>query len=185
MGAEKFKTSKFDEEDIVPPNKDFKGKVNAILKGALEATETTDTATETTDTTAIDTTDTDTTDTDTDTTDTDTDTTDTDTTDTATTDTATDTEAETTETETTETEVKTEVVGLNLLDMEEQKEASKKSAMTIYFEEEDLMLLKAVSKLKKTTVNKTVKNILEATIKTTRANLPDGFDVVGMSKEKE
>ena len=152
MGAEKFKTSKFDEEDIVPPNKDFKGKVNAILKGALEATETTDT-------TAIDTTDTDTT------------------------DTATDTEAETTETETTETEVKTEVVGLNLLDMEEQKEASKKSAMTIYFEEEDLMLLKAVSKLKKTTVNKTVKNILEATIKTTRANLPDGFDIVSMSKE--
>ena len=82
-----------------------------------------------------------------------------------------------------EKEVQMQTIGLNLFDMEEHKEATKKSAMTIYFEEEDLMLLKAISKLKKTTVNKTVKNILETTIETTRANLPDGFDIVGMSKE--
>ena len=118
MGAEKFKNNKFDEDQIVPPKKDFKNKVNNIVEKTIE-----------------------------------------------------------------EKDVVVQAVGLNLFDMEEQKEASKKSAMTIYFEEEDLMLLKAISKLKKTTVNKTVKNILETTINTTRANLPDGFDIVGMSKE--
>ena len=82
-----------------------------------------------------------------------------------------------------EKEVEIQALGLNLFEMEENKEATKKSAMTIYFEEEDLMLLKAISKLKNTTVNKTIKNILENTINTTRANLPDGFDVEGMSKE--
>lgn len=118
MSAEKFKNSKFDEDKIVPPKKDFKSKVNNIVEKTIE-----------------------------------------------------------------EKDVVMQSVGLNLFDMEEHKEATKKSAMTIYFEEEDLMLLKAISKLKKTTVNKTVKNILETTIETTRANLPDGFDIVGMSKE--
>lgn len=82
-----------------------------------------------------------------------------------------------------EKEVETQGIGFNLFDMKENKETTKKSAMTIYFEEEDLMLLKAISKFKNTTVNKTIKNILENTINTTRANLPDGFDVIGMSKE--
>lgn len=118
MSAEKFKNSKFDEDKIVPPKKDYKSKVNARVEETIE-----------------------------------------------------------------EKEVEIQAVGLNLFDMEEHKEATKKSAMTIYFEEEDLMLLKAISKLKNTTVNKTIKNILENTINTTRANLPDGFDVEGMSKE--
>lgn len=118
MSAEKFKNSKFDEDKIVPPKKDFKSKVNNIVDKTIE-----------------------------------------------------------------EKDVVVQAVGLNLFEMEEHKEATKKSAMTIYFEEEDLMLLKAISKLKKTTVNKTVKNILETTINTTRANLPDGFDIVSMSKE--
>lgn len=118
MSAEKFKNSKFDEDKIVPPKKDFKNKVNNIVEKTIE-----------------------------------------------------------------EKDVIVQSVGLNLFEMEEYKEATKKSAMTIYFEEEDLMLLKAISKLKKTTVNKTVKNILETTIETTRANLPDGFDIVGLSKE--
>ena len=69
-----------------------------------------------------------------------------------------------------------QVVGLNLFDMEEKEEV-KKSAMTIYFDEADLKLLKAISKLKNTTVNKTVMNILEATINTTKANFPEGFDI--------
>lgn len=69
-----------------------------------------------------------------------------------------------------------QVTGLNLFDMEEKEEV-KKSAMTIYFEEADLKLLKAISKLKNTTVNKTVMNILEATINTTKANFPEGFDI--------
>ena len=75
-----------------------------------------------------------------------------------------------------EKEVETQGIGFNLFDMKENKETTKKSAMTIYFEEEDLMLLKAISKFKNTTVNKTIKNILENTINTTRANLPNGFD---------
>lgn len=118
MSAEKFKNSKFDEEDkIVPPNKNYKKKVNTRVEKSIK-----------------------------------------------------------------EKEVEIPSIGLNLFDMKENKEA-KKSPMTIYFEEEDLMLLKAISKLKNTTVNKTIKTILEDTFKITRANLPDGFDVEGMSKE--
>ena len=105
MGAEKFKNNKFDEDQIIPPKKDFKNKVNNIVEKTIE-----------------------------------------------------------------EKDVVVQAVGLNLFEMEEHKEATKKSAMTIYFEEEDLMLLKAISKLKKTTVNKTVKNILETTINI--ANIP-------------
>ena len=112
MSAEKFKNSKFDEDKIVPPKKDFKSKVNNIVEKTIE-----------------------------------------------------------------EKDVVMQSVGLNLFDMEEHKEATKKSAMTIYFDEADLKLLKAISKLKNTTVNKTVMNILEATINTTKANFPEGFDI--------
>ncbi len=69
-----------------------------------------------------------------------------------------------------------QVTGLNLFEMKEKEEV-KKSAMTIYFDEVDLKLLKAISKLKNTTVNKTVMNILEATINTTKSNFPEGFDI--------
>ncbi|EPZ61631.1 hypothetical protein, partial [Paraclostridium sordellii] len=55
--------------------------------------------------------------------------------------------------------------GLNLLDMEEEK-SIKKTAISVYFKEEDLNLLKAISQTKNTTVNKTIMNILETTIKT-------------------
>lgn len=118
MTSNRFRNSKFDEEEIVIPDKNFKVKVNDIVEKNRE-----------------------------------------------------------------DKELEIQSVGLNLFEMEENKEVTKKSAMTIYFEEEDLMLLKAISKLKNTTVNKTINNILESTINTTRANLPDGFDVVGMSKE--
>ena len=73
-------------------------------------------------------------------------------------------------------------IGLNLLEMEEEKQV-KKTAVSIYFEQEDLDLLKAISKLKNTTVNKTVLNILETTIKTTRANLPEDFNIAKLVKE--
>ena len=79
-------------------------------------------------------------------------------------------------------EVEIQTVGLNLFDMEE-KVSVKKTGMTIYFEEEDLRLLKAISKLKNTTVNKTVMNILETTISTTKDNLPADFDIVSMSDQ--
>lgn len=79
-------------------------------------------------------------------------------------------------------QVEIQTIGLNLFDMEEEVSV-KKTGMTIYFEEEDLRLLKAISKLKNTTVNKTVMNILETTISTTKANLPADFDIVSMSDQ--
>lgn len=72
--------------------------------------------------------------------------------------------------------------GLNLLDMEEEKPI-KKTAISVYFKEEDLNLLKAISQTKNTTVNKTIMNILETTIKTTKDNLPKDFDIVKKAKE--
>lgn len=72
--------------------------------------------------------------------------------------------------------------GLNLLEMEEEKSV-KKTAISVYFKEEDLNLLKAISQAKNSTVNKTIMNILETTIETTRANLPKDFDVNKKAKE--
>lgn len=72
--------------------------------------------------------------------------------------------------------------GLNLLEMEEEK-VVKKTAISVYFKEEDLNLLKAISQMKNTTVNKTIMNILETTIKTTRENLPFNFDINKKVKE--
>lgn len=72
--------------------------------------------------------------------------------------------------------------GLNLLEMEEEKSV-KKTAISVYFKEEDLNLLKAISQVKNTTVNKTIMNILETTIETTRGNIPTDFDVNKKAKE--
>ena len=65
---------------------------------------------------------------------------------------------------------------LNLLDMEEEKKIVK-TPQTIYLEEEDLKLLKAVSSIKNTTISKTISNIIKVAIGTTKASLPEGFDV--------
>jgi hypothetical protein len=72
---------------------------------------------------------------------------------------------------------------INLLDMEEDKKVNKKVSMSIYFKEEDLKLLKAISKFKSTTVNKTVMSILEGPLDTTRNNLPGDFNIDKLSKE--
>ncbi|MGL5331184.1 MAG: hypothetical protein ACRDD7_18110 [Peptostreptococcaceae bacterium] len=72
--------------------------------------------------------------------------------------------------------------GLNLLEMEEEK-VIKKTAISVYFKEEDLNLLKAISQIKNTTVNKTIMNILETTLETTRNNLPSDFDINKKVKE--
>ena len=72
--------------------------------------------------------------------------------------------------------------GLNLLEMEEEKSV-KKTAISVYFKEEDLNLLKAIYQIKNTTVNKTIMNILDTTIETTRGNLPKDFDVNKKAKE--
>ena len=39
MSAEKFKNSKFDEDKIVPPKKDYKSKVNARVEETIEEKE--------------------------------------------------------------------------------------------------------------------------------------------------
>lgn len=72
--------------------------------------------------------------------------------------------------------------GLNLFEMEEEKSV-KKTPISVYFKEEDLNLLKAISQAKNTTVNKTIMNILETTIETTRGNLPTNFDINKNAKE--
>lgn len=73
------------------------------------------------------------------------------------------------------------VVGtLNLLDMEEEKKIVK-TPQTIYLEEEDLKLLKAVSSIKNTTIGKTINNIIKVAVETTKASLPDGFDIDNQS----
>lgn len=68
------------------------------------------------------------------------------------------------------------LTSLNLLEMEEDKKI-KKTAMTIYIEEEDLDILKTVSFIKKTTVSKTINNLIKATVSTTRVNLPDDINI--------
>lgn len=72
---------------------------------------------------------------------------------------------------------------LNLLDMEEDKKTNKKVSMSIYFNDEDLRLLKAISKFKNTTVNKTIMSILEGPLDATRSNLPSDFNVDKLAKE--
>lgn len=71
---------------------------------------------------------------------------------------------------------------LNLLSLQEEVK-DKKIAMSIYFREEDLKLLKATSKVKKTTVNKTVMNILEPYLNATRNNLPESFNINKLANE--
>lgn len=72
---------------------------------------------------------------------------------------------------------------INLLEMEEDRKSSKKVSMSIYFEDEDLKLLKAISKFKNTTVNKTVMSILEGPLETTKSNLPDDFNIDKLAKD--
>lgn len=72
---------------------------------------------------------------------------------------------------------------INLLEMEEDKKSSKKVSMSIYFEDDDLKLLKAISKFKNTTVNKTVMSILEGPLETTKSNLPDDFNIDKLAKD--
>ncbi|MBS6509299.1 MAG: hypothetical protein KH369_13950 [Paraclostridium bifermentans] len=72
---------------------------------------------------------------------------------------------------------------INLLEMEEDRKSSKKVSMSIYFEVDDLKLLKAISKFKNTTVNKTVMSILEGPLETTKDNLPDDFNIDKLAKD--
>lgn len=74
---------------------------------------------------------------------------------------------------------------LNLLQIENETTTSKKVPMSIYFEKEDLDLLKAIAFEKNTTVNKVLMNIIKDPLKTTKENLPDSFNINEKAKEYE
>ena len=57
--------------------------------------------------------------------------------------------------------------------------------MSIYFEKEDLDLLKAIAFEKNTTVNKVLMNIIKDPLKITRENLPSSFNINEKAKEYE
>ena len=59
----------------------------------------------------------------------------------------------------------------------EKVTARKKVPMSIYFNEEDLDLLKAIAYNKNLTVNQVVMNILYEPLKVTRYNLPINFNI--------
>lgn len=71
---------------------------------------------------------------------------------------------------------------LNLLNMEKEEE-SEKVQISIYFEKEDAELLKAVSYLKNTSLNKTVLNIMKPVLESTRGSLDADFDAKALAKK--
>lgn len=74
---------------------------------------------------------------------------------------------------------------LNLLQIENETTTSKKVPMSVYFEKEDLDLLKAIAFEKNTTVNKVLMSIIKDPLKTTKENLPDSFNINEKAKEYE
>lgn len=74
---------------------------------------------------------------------------------------------------------------LNLLQIENETTTSKKVPMSVYFEKEDLDLLKAIAFEKNTTVNKVLMNIIKEPLQITRGNLPANFDINEKAKEYE
>lgn len=74
---------------------------------------------------------------------------------------------------------------LNLLQIKNETTTSKKVPMSVYFEKEDLDLLKAIAFEKNTTVNKVLMNIIKDPIKTTRENLPSSFNINEKAKKYE
>lgn len=75
-----------------------------------------------------------------------------------------------------------DIDGVNLLAMKEEKKI-KKTPLTLYLEEEELEILKAVSFIKNTTVQKIIGNLIKSTVNTTKSNLPSDFNVSDMVKK--
>lgn len=71
----------------------------------------------------------------------------------------------------------------NLLKIENETINNKKIPMSIYFEKEDLDLLKAIAFEKNTTVNKILMKIIKSPLKNTRLNLPHDFNISEKSKK--
>lgn len=81
-----------------------------------------------------------------------------------------------------ESNLEIDLDGVNLLAMKEEKKV-KKIPLTIYLEEDELEILKAVSVLKKVTVQKTINNLIKSTVSTTKVNLPSDFNMSDMVKK--
>ena len=71
----------------------------------------------------------------------------------------------------------------NLFDMLEKKENTKKVPMTMYFEKDDLNLLKAIAYTKDITVNKLLMDIIKRPLETTKENMPNNFDIDDLVKK--
>ena len=74
---------------------------------------------------------------------------------------------------------------LNLLNIESESTSNKKVPMSIYFEKEDLDLLKAIAFEKNTTVNKVLMSIIKDPLRITKENLPDNFNINKKAKDYE
>ncbi|WP_343349268.1 hypothetical protein [Terrisporobacter petrolearius] len=74
---------------------------------------------------------------------------------------------------------------LNLLEIEKEGTTNKKVPMSVYFEKDDLDLLKAIAFEKNTTVNKVLMSIIKEPLKTTRVNLPHDFNINEKAKKYE
>ncbi|WP_347449134.1 hypothetical protein [Terrisporobacter vanillatitrophus] len=74
---------------------------------------------------------------------------------------------------------------LNLLQIEKESTTNKKVPMSVYFEKDDLDLLKAIAFEKNTTVNKILMSIIKEPLKTTKVNLPHDFNINEKAKEYE
>mgnify|MGYP004544398051 CR=1 FL=1 len=73
----------------------------------------------------------------------------------------------------------------NLFDIPEKKENTKKVPMTMYFEKDDLNLLKAIAYTKDITVNKLLMDIIKRPLETTKENMPNNFDIDDLVKKYE
>ncbi|EGT3663340.1 TPA: hypothetical protein KPF99_003684 [Clostridioides difficile] len=69
----------------------------------------------------------------------------------------------------------------SLLEVKENEEV-KKESISIYFESDDINVLKAVAQIKKTTINKLVLDVLKPVIDTTRIDLEDSEDIEKLAK---
>lgn len=69
----------------------------------------------------------------------------------------------------------------SLLEVKENEEV-KKESVSIYFESDDINVLKAVAQIKKTTINKLVLDVLKPVIDATRIDLEDSEDIEKLAK---
>lgn len=76
----------------------------------------------------------------------------------------------------------TELQGINLFDIKENKKA-KKGQVTLYFDDEDLRILKAIAYLKKTTLNKIINEFVKANVRATKEHLPEELNIDRAVKE--